>query len=163
MQRQVKTNRRQLIFGAGAGMLLMPLAACQTSRSVGGAGVSASAAPLVSRIRSSHDVGALHPDGELENAALTQAGFMAGSGRMVHRTGFGKDFASRITEIDTRGVAAENIAHGRFDVARVIDVWMHSPPHRRNMLDPRFSRYGLAYAPDPAADGRRFWAMILAA
>ena len=163
MRQEVKMNRRGLLLGAGAGLLLMPLAACQTSPGVSGARASGPAASVVARIRSAHGMGALRPDRELENATLSQAGFMAGSGRMVHRTGMGRDFASRLRNIETRGVAAENIAHGRYDVSGVIDAWMHSPPHRRNMLDPRFSRFGLAYAPDPRADGRRFWAMILAA
>jgi uncharacterized protein YkwD len=37
---------------------------------------------------------------------------------------------------------------------------MASPGHRRNMLDPRFSRYGLAHAGD--GNGQRYWALVLA-
>jgi uncharacterized protein YkwD len=57
------------------------------------------------------------------------------------------------------GPAAENIAHGRMEVAKVFQMWVDSPPHRRNMLDPRFSRYGLASATD--AEGRRYWALVM--
>jgi uncharacterized protein YkwD len=80
---------------------------------------------------------------------------------MAHTTGWGKDFASRVKENGIEGAAAENIAEGRMDVPRLVDMWMHSPPHRRNMLDPRFTRFGLAYATDGKNDQWRYWALVL--
>jgi uncharacterized protein YkwD len=80
---------------------------------------------------------------------------------MDHRTGWGKDFASRVKANGISGAAAENIAAGRMDTARVLDTWMHSPPHRRNMLDPRFTRFGLAYVRDRSNGDWRYWAMVL--
>jgi hypothetical protein len=104
---------------------------------------------------------ALRPDRELERAALAQASNMASAGRMAHNTGARRDFPSRMRAGGIRGTAAENIAHGRFDTARVISVWMNSAGHRRNMLDERFSRFGLAFVPDPRDTSRRYWAMVL--
>lgn len=86
---------------------------------------------------------------------------MAAAGRMRHDTGLRRDFVTRMNAEGIRGVSAENIAHGRFDTARVLSVWMNSSEHRAIVLDPRFSRYGLAYAPDPADGDRRYWAMVL--
>ena len=56
-------------------------------------------------------------------------------------------------------MAAENVAYGATDIGRVMQMWMESPPHRRNMLDPRFSRFGVASASD--SKGKRYWAMVL--
>ncbi len=56
----------------------------------------------------------------------------------------------------------ENIAAGRFDTRKVVEVWKDSPPHRRNMLDPRMTRFGLAYATSDRDPDVRYWAMVLA-
>lgn len=101
------------------------------------------------------------PDSQLEQAALQQAHFMAGAGRMEHTTGWGKDFASRVSDNGIEGAAAENIAQGRMDLTRLFDMWMNSPPHRRNMLDPRFTRFGLAYVADAKRPDWRYWALVM--
>jgi uncharacterized protein YkwD len=49
----------------------------------------------------------------------------------------------------------ENLAWGTGDVAspaRIVDAWMHSPGHRRNILDRRFREIGIGLA--PGAPGR---------
>ena len=83
---------------------------------------------------------------------------MARAGKMTHTTGYGRDFASRMERTEINGAAAENIAHGGMSLEKLFDMWMHSEGHRRNMLDPRFSRFGLA----SAGEGRdRYWALVL--
>lgn len=157
-------ERRRVLAMAGAGLLLLPLVACQTTHPTGEtARRTSAAASLVATLRTRNGLSVLSPDRGLETAALRQAVFMAKSGHMVHRTGWGRDFASRMEKVDTGGTAAENIARGRFDLDEVLAVWMDSPPHRRNILDSRFSRFGLAYATEAALPVERFWAMVLAA
>ncbi|MBX3578453.1 MAG: CAP domain-containing protein [Rhizobiaceae bacterium] len=115
----------------------------------------------LARIRSSHGLSLLSSDPVLERAAAQQAAYMAKSGRMEHTTGRGRDFASRVRENRIQGMAAENIARGRFDAGGLFTAWMNSSGHRRNMLDPRFSKFGLASAEAPGADGARYWALVL--
>lgn len=122
-------------------------------------GASASAQEVYGYVRSSAGLSAARPDPALEKAAMQQARYMAATGRMVHTTGRGRDFSTRMRQNGVEGPAAENIAHGRMEVAKVFQMWVDSPPHRRNMLDPRFSRYGLASATD--AEGRRYWALVM--
>lgn len=154
-------DRRTLLMG-GALALLAGLAGCGTVRTVGsGAGASASAVSLVAGIRRANGLGQLTPDTQLELAALQQAGYMADAGRMVHTTGWGKDFSSRVKGNGIEGAAAENIAEGRMDLTRLFDMWMNSPPHKRNLLDPRFTRFGLAYAGNGDKAGWRYWALVL--
>ena len=122
-------------------------------------GASASAQEVYGYVRGSAGLSSAKPDPALEKAAMQQARYMAATGRMVHTTGRGRDFATRMRQNGVEGPAAENIAHGRMEVAKVFQMWVDSPPHRRNMLDPRFSRYGLASATD--AEGRRYWALVM--
>jgi uncharacterized protein YkwD len=153
-------NRRMLLIGLAA---MAGLAACSTvSVPTGeGAGVSSSATATLAGIRASAGLPALVPDAQLEQAALQQAGYMASRERMSHTTGWGKDFASRMKDNGVRGAAAENIAEGRFDQQKLFDIWMHSAGHRRNMLDPDFSRFGLAYVRDGRDSAIRYWSLVL--
>lgn len=122
-------------------------------------GASASATSHLAAIRTSAGMPPLSPEATLEQAAGVQAGYMAASGRMRHTTGWGKDFAARMKKAGVKGAAAENIAAGNMDLDRLFAMWSDSAGHRRNMLDPRFSRFGLASA--PGADGQRYWALVL--
>ncbi|WP_379070424.1 CAP domain-containing protein [Mesorhizobium sp. UC22_110] len=156
-----RLSRRAFMTLTGSG-LLVALAGCGTVRPTGeGGGASSSASGLVGKIRSSAGLPAMAPDSQLEHAALQQARYMAAAGRMEHTTGWGKDFASRVSDNGIEGAAAENIAQGRMDLARLFDMWMNSPPHRRNMLDPRFTRFGLAYVADAKRPDWRYWALLM--
>lgn len=122
-------------------------------------GASASAQEVYGYVRSSAGLAAAQPDAALEKAAAQQARYMAETGRMVHTTGRGRDFATRMRENEVEGPAAENIAHGRMELPKLFQMWVDSPPHRKNMLDERFTRYGLASAAD--GRGRRYWALVM--
>ncbi len=141
-----------------AGALM--LAACQTG---GGGfasqGVSGSGFAYLTDIRSSASLAKLKPDSKLETAARRQAEYMAAADKMSHDTGRRRDFATRMKDGGVSAPAAENLAHGRMDTGKVFQMWMDSTGHRTNMLDARFTRYGLAHA--TAADGRRYWALVL--
>ena len=120
---------------------------------------STSAASYMDAARRSNGLPAAAPASQLDRAALEQARYMAAAGEMTHTTRRGRDFASRKKDNEIKGTAAENVAYGANDIGRVMQMWMESPPHRRNMLDPRFSRFGVASASD--AKGKRYWAMVL--
>ncbi|WP_181174525.1 CAP domain-containing protein [Mesorhizobium sp. B2-3-10] len=160
-------NRRSWLKAAGlkaAGLAaLLGLAACSTvSLPTGqGAGVSSSATGTLASLRATAGRGPLTPDAQLEQAALQQAGYMAQRENMSHTTGWGEDFASRMRDNGVHGAAAENIAAGRFDQQKLFDIWMHSQGHRRNILDPDFSRFGLAYVRDGRDPNLRYWSLVL--
>jgi uncharacterized protein YkwD len=157
-------SSRRNFLGFAAVTAILPLAACQTVPRTPGksAGVSASASSNLKAIRSASGLGGLAADPVLEQAALQQAGYMASTGRMSHTTSWGRSFASRARGNEIHGAAAENIAMGRMDMDQLFARWMASPPHRRNMLDPQFTRFGLAYAESANGSTERFWALVLA-
>ena len=159
------TASRTTIFRAHslAMLAMLAIAGCGSMQSVGSGTTSTkSAVGYVADIRAANGLAPLVSDPQLERAALQQAKYMASSASMKHTTGYGTDFSSRMAKNRISGPAAENIAAGRFDTAKVITVWKDSPPHRRNMLDPRMNRFGLAYVRDARNKDVRYWAMVLA-
>jgi uncharacterized protein YkwD len=144
-----------------AGLSLLPGCGAMLGSGLvtGSEGASYSAASYMNEARTSNGLSPASPDSRLEAAALEQARYMAAAGEMTHTTGIGRDFASRKNDNEIKGTAAENVAYGATNVARVMEMWMDSAPHRRNMLDPRFKHFGVASATD--GEGRRYWAMVL--
>lgn len=152
--------RRLLI--AGSIILPFTIAGCQTSSmpTIPGEARSKSADDILRRLRENEGLSALAADATLEKAASEQARLMAARGKMEHTTGRGDDFVSRVRRNGVEGAAAENIARGNFEMERLFLAWMNSRGHRRNMLDERFTRFGLASA--QAKTGERYWALVLA-
>ena len=144
-------------------VVLLILAACQSDVStVSASGEYGAGVPYLREIRAEAGMPLLLPDAALERAALQQASFMAGAGAMKHTTGFRRAFDRRMRQNGVPSAAAENIAHGAFGAEELFRRWMDSPPHRRNMLDRSYTRFGLAAAADPHGGGRRYWALVLA-
>lgn len=155
-------SRRNFLGLTAAAVL--PLSACQTAMKTPGkvVGASAAANSNVQAIRSANGLAGLNADPMLERAALQQAAYMASAGRMAHTTGWGRGFASRVRDNEIHGLAAENIAMGHMDMDQLFARWMASPPHRRNILDRQFTRFGLAYAESTNGGAERYWALVLA-
>ena len=148
-----------LLATAGCQNVLSMVSPRDTGSVVDAVGASASAEEYLGAIRREYGLPPLAPDTTLEQAATQQAGLMARADKMTHRTGWGKDFASRMRENGVRGAAAENVAYGQQTPKDVFKAWMDSKGHRRNMLDPTFAHFGLASAEDQR--GRKYWALVL--
>ena len=150
------TKAKLRALAAAALAALLASCASPVTRTSGNVQSGALTASL-SGFRTQAGYGAVAPDATLGQAALQQAQWMAATGRMDHTTGRGRDFVSRMNGLGIEA-AAENIAHAA-ELDKVFAMWKASPPHRRNMLDPRFGRFGLASAPDQ--NGKRYWALVL--
>lgn len=153
----------RLIFSAV--LFGLPLAGCGSVMDryavTDSGGATGAALSYMNAARQTAGLPAASVDPKLEQAALQQARYMAAVGRMTHDTGRGRDFVSRKQANDIEGTAAENVAvaYSSPDVGHAMKMWLDSPPHRRNMLDARFSRFGVASALN--GEGRRYWAMVL--
>lgn len=158
----MRLERRRLAVLAALCAPILAVA-CQTAYHTPGAGlgVSASASGQVAQIRAEYGLPALAADPLLEQAALQQATNMARAGRMTHNTGWGKDFVSRLKSNGIAGAAAENVAYGQKDLSSLFTAWMNSQGHRRNILDPSYTRFGLAYVKESPTSERRYWAMVV--
>lgn len=116
---------------------------------------------IFNAIREANGLTPMATDERLEQAALYQARRMASFSTVSHTVGWGNGFVARLRKAGIRGPAAENLAAGQPDTQSVFDAWMNSAGHRKNMLDPTFSHYGLAWATPEDNPRRIYWAMML--
>ena len=122
---------------AGCGTLSIP-ATPETATSLNG-------------FRASHGLSQLRTDGTLTALASEHAADMARRDSLDH-DGF-------MTQRGPRGARAENVAYGCKASACVIQQWVNSSGHRKNMLIPSLTRYGLASA--TSTSGRTYWTLLV--
>src|ERR1044072_4621137 len=101
--------------------------------------------------RASHGLGELRTDGTLTALASEHAADMARRDSLDH-----DGFMSRR---GPRGARAENVAYGCKESACVIQQWVNSSGHRKNMLIPSVTRYGLASA--TSTSGKKYWTLLV--
>ena len=148
-------TRRQFSFGLAA-ILISTSAVVDLQAAVG-------AESAINSIRRAHGLGRVHPDRSLQGAAEHQARLMAAHDKISHAVSAGQSFRNRMRQAGISGRTGENVSAGRRDLASVLDGWMNSPGHRRNLLNRDFSRFGLASAlPEGRSRYGIYWALILA-
>jgi uncharacterized protein YkwD len=101
--------------------------------------------------RASHGLSQLRTDGSLAALASEHSADMARRDSLDHN-GF-------MTSRGPRGARAENVAYGCKESACVIQQWVNSSGHRKNMLIPGLTRYGLASA--TSASGKTYWTLLV--
>jgi uncharacterized protein YkwD len=110
---------------------------------------------LINRERTERGLRALRHDGQLRKVAQSYSSQMVRHGFFDHVSPDGSTLRSRITGRTTylRSAASwslgENLYWGsgeRATPAESVDGWMHSPGHRRNMLDRHFRDIGIGIA-----------------
>lgn len=99
----------------------------------------------------------LRLDAPLELAALHQSRDMVSRHFFAHLNPDGVDPTRRMAQAGYRigsrgGTTAENLAYGEgpeSTPAAIVDGWMHSPGHRRNILLPRLRDIGIGIVAQP--------------
>lgn len=96
----------------------------------------------------------LRSDPLLDKAAQKHAEDMLARGYFAHESPGGATVRERSREAgyDWREIG-ENIAEGQTSVAEVMEMWMGSPGHRRNILDKGFTDLGLGLALGKSKNG----------
>ncbi|CAG8732531.1 14342_t:CDS:2, partial [Funneliformis caledonium] len=108
---------------------------------------------LVNEARRNAKVGTLEItlDGRLMQAAQSQADYMASIKKMTHDNPAG-DFEKRIRDAGYNpSMSAENVAFGPGK-----RMWMNSPGHRQNILNPDYTNMGVAFG------GDKYWSQVFA-
>ncbi len=83
----------------------------------------------------------------LTAAAQAHADDMLARSYYAHRSLDGTVPYDRVRARDyVPDLVAENIAAGHFNAETVVEAWLHSTDHRRNMLDRRFTQLGVGIA-----------------
>jgi uncharacterized protein YkwD len=110
--------------------------------------------------RAQRGMAALTPDPRLTEAALTHACDSAARNRMGHQGSDGSDLGDRVKREGYRYRAiAENVAAGYRTPTSVVEGWMNSSGHRRNILTRNARDVGLGIA--TARDGTLHWVLNL--
>ncbi len=108
-------------------------------------------------LRAANGVGPLVGCATLDVAAQRHSEDQAVQAQMSHTGSDGSTPWDRMGRAGYLGwtAAAENVASGSQTVERVLDAWMGSEGHRRNILDPILVHLGLGLAYD--AKGVTYW------
>ena len=119
--------------------------------------------------RSCGEHGVLGPSGPVTwNEQIYEAA-SAHSQDMAFRNFFshtGSDGSNARTRMSRYGYSAgpwgENISAGRSDTASVVNNWMESPGHCKNIMNPQFKEMGSACILNQTSTYKRYWTLILA-
>jgi len=99
----------------------------------------------------------------LSSVALAHSIEMARVGRLDH---VGADGSSPSERVKRSGYVArivgENIAGGVPSAGEVVEGWLDSLAHCANIMDPRFTEMGLAYAVNPDSPLQIYWTQLFA-
>lgn len=88
---------------------------------------------------------ALTIDARLTAAAQAHSADMARNDYFEHISLDGRTFIDRIRAAGYPSPGAENIAYGHSTAANVVQAWMRSPGHRRNILDCSLTKIGVGF------------------
>ena len=116
------------------------------------AGMEDSIACLINEDRADYGVQPVHPNAALRQAGLNHSTEMVSLGYFEHTSPSGVTFVDRIVASGyTSGARSwevgENLAWGTELLSTprsLVTSWMNSPPHRENLLRPRFREIGIA-------------------
>ena len=99
----------------------------------------------VNEQRAANGCGALTMQSQLRSAARGHSADMARHDYFSHDSRNGGDFVGRIKAAGYKHATllAENIAAGQRTPTAVMSSWMHSPPHRANILNCAFTEIGI--------------------
>lgn len=105
--------------------------------------------------RRSHGLAPLRPSPRLAAAARAHSSEMVGAGYFSHDSFDGSVFWKRIRRYFGAGAVGENLlwAEPTVGARRAVAMWMASPEHRANILDPDWRVIGISAVHANAAPG----------
>ncbi|WP_244277294.1 CAP domain-containing protein [Geodermatophilus obscurus] len=115
---------------------------------------------LVNEARADAGCGALTADPALAAVARAHSADMRDRGYFSHTSPEGLSPFDRAEQAGVDHSRAENIAFGQADAAAVMEAWLESPGHRRNILDCELTKLGVGVAEGP---GGPWWTQLFGA
>ena len=150
------TKRLALIATIPATLLgLVVVAAPAQAAAVSTAKLQGDIAYLTNKQRASYGCKPLRLDARLTTASVGHSAYMAQSGSFSHTGRGGSDFVRRDKAAHYPRPLAENIAYGYRTGMDVVNAWMASPGHRRNILNCKATAVGVGAV--YAADGTTYY------
>jgi uncharacterized protein YkwD len=117
---------------------------------------------LANAERAARGLNPLREQAALREAANWLARDMAIRDYFNHTDSQGRDMGRRLLAFgySNAQVMAENIGKGAETPEAVVQGWLDSPPHRRNLLHPDVREIGVGYFP-PSGDREPYWVLDL--
>ncbi len=114
---------------------------------------------LINAYRAQNGLQPLAASPSLTNAAGFHSSWMADRNCFSHQCSFEPDLGQRLINARYRWqqAAGENIAAGLSNAQRTFQLWVNSPGHNRNMLDPRWHAVGVKRAYNSQSQYRYYW------
>jgi uncharacterized protein YkwD len=98
---------------------------------------------------------------QLAHVALVHARDMAERGHMSHQGSDGSNVAQRATRIGYQWRAvAENVSMGQETPEEALASWIASPGHCVNVMSPKYTEMGVAFADNPESRAGTYWAQV---
>ena len=152
------------LAGLAAALVLLAAPAAGTAGSRPGVGPAAQVQTALldqmNVLRAAHGLSRLRVSAGLTAAATTHSTSMARRGYFSHNSANGASFSQRLSYFYPAGgyrswAVGENLVWGSPDVgaARALRLWLGSPLHRANLLNPRWREVGLAAVHSTSAPG----------
>ncbi len=111
----------------------------------------------------SEAAGPLTLSAALNQAALEHSRDMAKRNYFEHEGLDGSQPAERVARQGYKWrVVGENLAAGVASADEAVQGWLDSPHHCTNLMDPRFTQMGVAFAVDPASSMAIYWTQVFA-
>ncbi|HNP34287.1 MAG TPA: CAP domain-containing protein [Woeseiaceae bacterium] len=107
---------------------------------------------------------ALHRSSLLDAAAMQHAMDIASRGELGHDGSDGSTVSDRVARTGYEWqTVGENVAAGQSGADEVVDTWLASPGHCRNLMDARFTETGIAVALNEGDDRVIYWVQVYGA
>ncbi|MFI4914662.1 MAG: CAP domain-containing protein [Steroidobacterales bacterium] len=105
----------------------------------------------------------LRPSPTLDRIAAAHAQDMLAHDYFAHTDPGGRTPADRVRAGGySARMVGENIAFGALNADEVVRGWLDSPGHCQNIMEPRFTAMGLAYAANPRGAPHIYWVQLFA-
>ncbi|KAL3674243.1 hypothetical protein V7S43_000201 [Phytophthora oleae] len=112
----------------------------------------------VNKERTDRGLSSLCMSSKLQSSAQKHSNDMATNNFMSHTGSDGSSMKERITATGYAWTAiAENVAAGQKDVAAVMESWMASAGHKKNILSTTYKMFGCGYAYSSTSTYKHYW------
>ena len=99
----------------------------------------------------------------LEQAAFAHSSDMEENNFFSHTGSDGLSASARVNATDYTWMAVgENIAAGQTSISKVMQGWLNSPGHCRNIMEPRYKEVGTSLVNSSTADYPTYWTQVFA-
>lgn len=155
MERQCLTGAFLILASIVA--LVSPAGAI-SSRAAKPTAVATGIVRQINTVRAAQSLGPLHLNVDLEEAARAHSVEMASRGYFAHHSANGGSFASRVRRWYAQRehwAAGENLGWATPEIAsaHIVQLWLASPEHRANILDPSWHDVGCSVVHAHSAPG----------